>query len=62
MDDEFFFLRVDPETNEIVGATIFSASHYLGQLAHAFASKEFDDPNVRFFLEQRVESFALQKA
>ncbi len=62
LEDEFFFLRVDPETNEIVGATILNASHYMGQLAHAFATKAFDDPNVRFFLERRVESFAMEKA
>jgi hypothetical protein len=62
LEDEFFFLRVDPETDEIVGATIMNASHYLGQLAHAFAVKAFDDPNVRFFLERRVEAFALETA
>jgi hypothetical protein len=62
LDDEFFFLRVDPETNEVVGATILNASHYVAQLARAFALKAFDDPNVRFFLERRVESLALEKA
>jgi hypothetical protein len=62
LDDEFFFLRVDPETNELVGATILNASHYLADLARAFALKAFDDPNVRFFLERRVESFAMEKA
>jgi len=62
LEDEFFFLRIDPETEEVVGATIMNASHYLGQLAHAFAIKAFDDPNVRFFLEQRVEAFAKQAA
>jgi len=62
LEDEFFFLRVDPETDEVVGATIFNASIYLGQLAHAFALKAFDDPNVRFFLERRVEALAMQTA
>ncbi len=61
LEDEFFFLRVDPQTNEIVGATIFNASHYLGQLAHAFALKAFDDPNVRFSLERRIEAYATEK-
>jgi hypothetical protein len=60
--DEFFFLRVDPETKGIVGATLMNTSHYFGQLAHAFATKAFDDPNVRFFLERRVESFAKEVA
>jgi hypothetical protein len=34
----------------------------VAQLARAFALKAFDDPNVRFFLERRVESLALEKA
>lgn len=59
--EDDFYLRINPDTNQVVGATIFNASHYLGQLARAFASKAFDDPNVRFFLEHRVESFALER-
>jgi hypothetical protein len=62
LEDEFFFLRIDPETNEVVGATIMNASRYLGQLAHAFAIKAFDDPNVQFFLERRAESFVKEAA
>ncbi|MBI3914293.1 MAG: hypothetical protein HY327_08940 [Chloroflexi bacterium] len=60
--EDDFYLRVNPETDQVVGATIFNASLYFGQLARAFALKAFDDPNVRFFLERRVESFALEKA
>lgn len=60
--EDDFYLRINPDTKQVVGATIFNASHYLGQLARAFASKAFDDPNVRFFLEHRVESFALERA
>jgi hypothetical protein len=60
--EDDFYLRIDPDSNQVVGATIFNASHYFGQLALAFASKAFDDPNVRFFLEHRIKSFALEKA
>lgn len=60
--EDDFYLRINPETHQVVGATIFNASYYLGQLAHAFAMKAFDDPNVRFFLEQRVAVFAKQAA
>lgn len=60
--EDDFYLRINPDTNQVVGATIFNASHYFGQLARAFALKAFDDPNVRFFLEHRVESFAMEKA
>jgi hypothetical protein len=59
--EDDFYLRISPETNQVVGATIFNASLYLGQLAHAFAMKAFDDPNVRFFFERRIESFALEE-
>jgi hypothetical protein len=59
--EDDFYLRINPDTNQIVGATIFNASHYLGQLARAFAMKAFNDPNVRFFLERRVEAFAMEK-
>ena len=59
--EDDFYLRVNPETHQVVGATIFNASLYFGQLARAFALKSLDDPNVRFFLERRVESFALEK-
>ena len=60
--EDDFYLRVNPDTNQVVGATIFNASHYLGRLDTAFALKAFDDPNVRFFLERRVELFAMEKA
>jgi hypothetical protein len=60
--EDNFYLRINPKTNQVVGATIFNASLYLGQLARAFAMKAFDDPNVRFFLERRVESLAMEKA
>lgn len=60
--EDDFYLRIDPESNQVVGATIFNASHYFGQLALAFASKAFDDPNVRFFLEHRIRSFVGEKA
>jgi hypothetical protein len=60
--EDDFYLRINPETHQVVGVTIFNASLYFGQLARAFALKAFDDPNVRFFLEHRVESFAREHA
>ena len=60
--EDDFYLRINPETDQVVGATIINASLYFGQLARAFAVKAFDDPNVRFFLERRVESFAKEHA
>jgi uncharacterized protein YuzE len=60
--EDDFYLRIDPDTQQVVGATIFNASLYMGQLARAFALKAFDDPSVRFFLERRIESLAMTAA
>jgi len=62
LDDEFFFLRIDPETNEIVGATIMNASRWFAELAHAFATKALDHADVHLLLEKKVEALALQRA
>lgn len=47
LDDEFFFLRVNPDTNEIVGATVLNAGRWFAMLAHAFATKAFDNGDVK---------------
>lgn len=60
-EDEFSFLRVDPESNQVVGPTMMNASRYLAQLARASAMKVFDDPNMCFLLERRVGSFSLDE-
>lgn len=60
--DDYFYLRVDPETSEIVGATIFNASEWFAELARVFASQSLDNPDVRLFLERKLESLALQRA
>jgi hypothetical protein len=60
--DEFFFLRIDPETQQVVGATILNASRWFAELAHAFAIKMFDNPDVHLLLEKKVETLALQRA
>ena len=62
LDDEFFFLRVDPETNEIVGATILNVSKWFAELAHSFAARAFDDMDVHLLLEKKIEMLALQRA
>lgn len=62
LNDEFFFLRVDPETDEIVGATILNVSRWFAELAHAFAVRSFDDTDVHLLLEKKIEMLALQRA
>ncbi len=54
--DDDFYLRVNPDTHQVVGATILNASELFAELARAFALKELDDSNVRFFFERKVEA------
>ncbi len=54
--DDDFYLRVNPDTKQVVGATILNASELFADLARAFALKELDDSNVRFFFERKVEA------
>ncbi len=62
--DERFdvYLRVDPETYRIVGATIMHSDNFFQELARAFANKDLDHPDVRFFLEKKLEAYALKHA
>jgi hypothetical protein len=53
-----YYLRINPDTNAIVGATIFNASYYFVELTEAFATQRFDDPMVRRSLEQCVAELA----
>lgn len=50
--------RVNPETNELVGATILYSSNLFQDLARAFASMNLNHPDVRFFLEKKLEQYA----
>lgn len=61
LDNEFFFLRVDPETNEIVGATVLNASRWFAMLAHAFATKALENDDVKLLLEKKLETLALER-
>ncbi len=62
LEDEFFFLRLDPTTKQIVGATVLNASQWFAALAHAFATKSLDNSDVQLLLEKKVEEFALHRA
>lgn len=50
--------RINPETKEIVGATILYSANLFQDLARAFASMDLNHPDVRFFLEKKLEQYA----
>ncbi len=52
------YLRVEPDTDKIVGATIMYADNLFQELARAFANKDLNHPDVRFFLEKKLEAYA----
>lgn len=56
-----FFLRIDPETQEIVGATVLNASRWFAMLAQAFATKAFENGDVKLLLEKQVETLACEQ-
>lgn len=51
-------LRVNPETDQLVGATILYSANLFQELAQAFASMDLNHPDVRFFLEKKLEQYA----
>ncbi len=50
--------RINPETNELVGATILYSANLFQDLARAFAAMDLNHPDVRFFLEKKLEEYA----
>lgn len=57
-DQANFFLQLTAETDEVTGATIFEADHWFVALADAFARRDLDHPDVRFFFEQKIKVLA----
>ena len=57
-DQPGFFLKIMAESDEIVGATIFYADNWFAALADAFARRDLNHPDVRFFFEQKIKVLA----
>ena len=51
-------MKITAESDEIVGATIFYADNWFAALAAAFARRDLDHPDVRFFFEQKIKVLA----
>ena len=60
-DDHGIYLRLDLETDQIVGALVFHASEWFEQIARAFQNQDFGNREVRFFLEKKLEELARQR-
>jgi hypothetical protein len=58
--DRGIYLRLDAETDQIVGAIIFHAGEWFDDLARALANRDLNHPDLRFFLEKKLELFAEQ--
>lgn len=54
----YVHLNVEPESDEIVSAFILHANNMFQDLARAFASMDLNHPDVRFFLEKKLEQYA----
>lgn len=60
--DHGIYLRLDIETDRIVGAIIFHAGEWFDDLARAFANRDLNHPDMRFFLEKKLELYAERQA
>ena len=57
-----FHLQIDPHTRQVVGAFVYYAADWFAELADAFARRDLDHPDVRFFFEQKIKVLAEQWA
>lgn len=57
-EDRGIYLRLDLETDQIVGAMIFHAGEWFEEIARAFQNRDLNNPDVRFFLEKKFETLA----
>lgn len=55
-DERNFYLRVAPDTGEIVGASALFANDWFEEIAEAFRQHNINHPDVRFFLQQKINA------
>lgn len=60
-DEHNAFLQVNPETHEIVGATILYAQDWFAEIADAFQRADVSHPAVAFFLEQKIQAWIAER-
>lgn len=59
-DEHGIYLRYDLETERVVGALIFHPDDWFEKIAHAFVNQDLENPDVRFFLEKKIQALAKQ--
>lgn len=62
VDDEHnAFLQVNPETREVVGATIVYANDWFAEIADAFQRGDLEHPAVKFFLQEKIKTWMSER-
>ncbi len=62
VDDEHnAFLKVNPDTKKVVGATVVYADDWFAELADAFQKGDVNHPDVKFFLEQKIKEWITER-
>jgi hypothetical protein len=56
-DKHNVFLQVNPETQEIVGATIIYADDWFAEIADAFRRGDLNHPDVAFFMREKIKAW-----
>ena len=59
-DQHALHLRIDAETEAVIGAMILWANDWLAELADAFKRRDLNHPDVRFFFEQKIRALTEQ--
>lgn len=57
-DERNFYLRVAPDTGEVVGASVLFANDWFREIAEAFQRQDVNHPDVRFFLQEKINVLA----
>lgn len=57
-DERDLYLRTDPTTGDIVGASALFANAWFDEIAEAFRRHDLNHPDVRFFLEKKINELA----
>lgn len=60
-DEHNAFLQVNPESTQVVGATIIYADDWFTEIADAFQRGDGNHPDVKFFLEQKIREWVIER-